>query len=364
MFRSLYIHVPFCNRKCDYCAFYSLGSSTAEQHRAYLDRIQADFIEWQPQCEPLESIFIGGGTPTALSPTELGRLLELVRTSFTLKNDCEWTCEATPDSLTNETIEALADGGVNRVSIGIQSFDDAELKAIGRRSSVRDVSEKVRMLRSNGIGNINFDFIYLIPGQTVESFASSLRKGLELCPEHVSAYALTLEERSILAKRIDAVDDTAFEQFWDTADDVLGRAGLERYEISNFAQKGKRCRHNEEIWHGQTYLGCGPAATSFDGETRFTQPPNLAQWLRHEPPERDTLPQRERACEILAFGMRTTDGWNWNRFTERTGFDPMVLRGEQLFTLKKRGLLDVDSTGARPTRLGLLFNDDILSELI
>ena len=364
MFRSLYIHVPFCDRKCDYCAFYSLGASTVEQHRDYLDRIQTDFIEWQHRCEPLESVFIGGGTPTVLSSPELKRLLDLVKETFTLTADCEWTCEATPDSLTPEIIETLASGGVNRVSIGIQSFDEAERAAIGRRSSVRSLDKTIRALRENGIGNINFDFIYLIPGQTITSFSESLAKGLEFEPTHVSAYALTREERSVLAKRIDTLDDSLFEQFWDTADNVLQDAGLERYEISNFAMPGRRCRHNDDIWHGQTYLGCGPAATSFDGATRFTQPPSLPRWLRHEPPENDVLPQRERACEILAFGMRTTDGWSWSGFTGRTGFDPLELRGPQLLELKRKGLLDMDDSGAWPTRLGLLFNDDLLSELI
>ena len=364
MFNSLYIHVPFCNRKCDYCAFYSIGASTSEQHRDYLKRLQEDFLQWRPQCAPLESVFIGGGTPTALSPAELKSLLALVRETFTLTDDCEWTCEATPDSLTPEIIETLASGGVNRVSIGIQSFDDAERAAIGRRSSVHGLDKIIRALRENGIGNINFDFIYLIPGQTVASFSDSLKKGLEFEPTHVSAYALTREEHSVLAKRMDAVDDSLFEAFWDTADTVLQSAGITRYEISNFAMPGRRCRHNDDIWHGQTYLGCGPAATSFDGATRFTQPPNFAQWLRHEPPENDVLPPKERACEILAFGMRTTDGWNWSDFTVRTGFDPLDLRGSQLLKLKRNGLLDMDDLGAKPTRLGLLFNDDLLAELI
>ncbi|MBP5641036.1 MAG: radical SAM family heme chaperone HemW [Victivallales bacterium] len=364
MYRSLYVHVPFCFRKCDYCAFYSLGSSTAEQHDAYLKRIQEEFRDNQRHCQPLQSVFIGGGTPTALSPDELSCLLTSIKDSFILADNCEWTCECTPDSLSDSIIAVMAEHGVNRVSIGIQSFHEDELTAIGRRSSIRNLEQIVGRLRRSGIGNINFDFIFLIPGQTPETFADSLHKAVALAPTHVSTYALTREEHSILAKRLEVVDDTFFEQFWDTADTVLGNAGLHRYEISNFSREGFHCKHNDDIWHGQTYLGCGPAATSFDGTTRYTQPANFTQWLNHVSPEQDCLSPHDRACEILAFGMRTLNGWKWSDFTELTGYSPTELRAEQLKKLHVKGLIELDDEGARPTRLGLLFNDDVLAELI
>ena len=364
-YTSLYVHVPFCNRKCDYCAFYSLGHADPDLRRRYLDRLRDEFDANAGLCAPLDSIFIGGGTPTALAPGEMAELLHAIRTTFTLAPDCEWSSEANPESLTPEMAAVLAEGGVNRVSVGIQSFIPHERQAIGRRGSLDRLADSLDCLRRRHVDNLNLDLMFLLPGQTPDSFARSLRQALDLHPTHLSAYALTIEEHSILARRHPhQPDDELFVTFWDTADRLLATAGLQRYEISNFALPGRRCRHNDDIWHGATYLGCGPSATSFDGLTRFTQPHSLNAWLHAEPPERDELPPPQRACEILAFGMRTLQGWNFDDFTARTGFDALDLRGNQLRQLRQRGLITLSDTAAAPTRDGLLFNDDLLIELI
>lgn len=364
MFTSLYIHVPFCHRKCDYCAFYSLGSSTAAQHDLYLDKLERDFAANAPACAPLQSVFIGGGTPSVLDTPELQRLLSAVHAHFILAPDCEWSCEANPESLTDDKLELFAQYGVTRISLGVQSFLPAERDAIGRRGSLDNLPHIRRTLECLAIREVNFDLMFLLPGQSPDSFAESLRRALDLAPTHLSAYALTIEEHSVLGKRHAAVDDTLFEAFWNTADNLLANAGLHRYEISNFALPGHRCRHNYDIWHGATYLGCGPAATSFDGHDRFTQPPSLTRWLDGEAPEHDALPPAERACEILAFAMRTTDGWDFRDFQRLTGFSAHDLRGSQLQRLSDQGLLTLSPHHAAPTRLGLLFNDTILENLI
>ena len=159
-------------------------------------------------------------------------------------------------------------------------------------------------------------------------------------------------------------DDADFERFWDLTDAMAGAAGLFRYEISNFAEEGCRCRHNWDVWHGRSYLGCGPAAASFDGCQRRNNPASLAAWLRKEAPQADVLSPESRACEILAFGMRTLDGWEWQEFEERTGFDARALRPEQIDKLQRKELVETDGRGMRPTRKGLLFNDDVLMELL
>lgn len=364
IFESLYVHVPFCNGKCDYCAFYSIGYHTIEQQRSYLKRILQDFRQYAPACAPLRSIFLGGGTPTALFPDILDTLLAAIHSSFTLAPDCEFTSESTPDSLTDETIAILAKHHVNRISIGVQSFIPEERCAIGRRGTLDNLPHIVETLKAYGIRNINFDLMFLLPGQTPKSFQKSLEHALAFEPTHLSAYALTLEEKSPLAHRLKDVDDTLFHEYWNTLDTTLAPNGLERYEISNFAQNGKCCRHNQDVWHGGTYLGCGPAATSFDGTDRFTQPSSLKLWLDGQSPDYDKIPKDQRAAEILAFAMRTTAGWDFDSFKNRTGFDPIALRGPQLEKLAAQKLITLTPASARPTPLGLIYNDTILEELI
>lgn len=362
-YESLYVHVPFCAAKCDYCAFYSAGGVAPARRRAYLDRLRVELAA-ASQAEPVASVFIGGGTPTLLEPAELDELLGLVKDHFPLAPDGEWTVECNPESLDRAKIDLLAGHGVNRVSLGVQSFRPELRGTLGRRGNPGDLPATLAHVRNAGIGRQNLDLIYAIPGQSLGLWREDLVRAADLGVGHVSAYALTIEEGTHLASRLDAPDDSAFEAMWDLADEVLGGTGLHRYEISNFARPGEECRHNLAIWHGGTYLGCGPAATSFDGCDRWSQPPSLDDWLAGLPPERDELPPRERACEILAFGFRTLDGWQWSAFRARTGHDALDLRGPELAELVRHGLLAPSGDGLAPTRKGLLLNDSLLAALL
>jgi oxygen-independent coproporphyrinogen-3 oxidase len=363
-YESLYLHVPFCAAKCDYCAFYSEPCSSPEPRRCYLDHLRGQ-LEAEAQDASLGSVFIGGGTPTLLPPAELRELLQMVRTSFRLAPGYEWTVEANPDSLTEARIEALAAGGVTRVSLGVQSFRRSLRERLGRRGELGDFQQTLGRFRAAGIERQNLDLIYAIPGQSLADWREDLRRAVDLGVEHVSAYALTLEEGTRLAARSQELsDDDCFEAMWDAAEEILGEGGLARYEISNFARPGAECRHNVAIWYGGTYLGLGPAATSFDGVTRWTQVASLADWLAGASPEEDVLPGKERACEILAFGFRTVAGWDWEAFKARTGFDPYELRGNELNELVEQGLLAPRSGGLAPTRVGLLLNDSVIGALL
>ena len=362
MFNSLYIHVPFCNGKCAYCAFYSIRPN-AELRAQYLKHLKCELVENAPQCGVLNSIFVGGGTPSVLDLREWEEIFNVIHGNFTLAEKHEWSVEANPESLSPELIRLWAANGVNRISIGIQAFQENLRKTIGRQGTLEKLPQLVECIHSC-IPELNFDLIYNSPCQTLEDWRSSLKHALQFSPTHLSAYALTLEENTRLAKNMASLEDVDFTAFWDMADDVLADANIKRYEISNFAIPGHECRHNLEIWKGATYLGCGPAATSFDGTDRFTNPPSLSRWLQKEPPETDSLPEERRACEILAFGMRTVSGWNWNDFKSRTGFDAEQLRGAQLAKLCRLGLLEQTCDGTRPTRQGLLFNDDVVMELL
>ncbi|MBO4344498.1 MAG: radical SAM family heme chaperone HemW, partial [Victivallales bacterium] len=325
MFESLYIHVPFCNGKCDYCAFYSEPLATPSEMHAYTERLCTELREHSGHCSPLSSVFVGGGTPSVLPQDEWRRIFETIHGCFRFEDGCEWTCEANPDSLTPSLVECWAENGVNRISLGVQAFQQDLRDRIGRRGSLSRLQELVAAIAASGIRRFNFDLIFNIPGQNMRQWRETLEMALAFNPEHISAYALTVEEGTRLAASCPEMDDSAFCDFWEETDNILALKGLHRYEISNFAKQACECRHNLNVWHGMTYLGCGPAATSFDGTDRWTNVSSLSDWLAGAAPEFDRIPRERRAAEILAFGMRTVGGWWWNEFQVRTGFDAMSL---------------------------------------
>ena len=364
---SLYIHVPFCHGgKCDYCAFYSLGNSSPELRAKYLVRLEEEFAIHAHDCEPLRSIFIGGGTPSALSAEELECLLAQVRKHFTLAPDCEWSMEANPDSLTTEKLQAALEGGVNRLSLGIQSFQPRLRELLGRRGSLENLSRLVQNARKLGLAKLNFDLIYDIPGQKLTEWDNDIHQALDLSPDHLSCYSLIFEEQTTLAKRLAALpDDELFLQCWHRNDEFLGAHGLPRYEISNFAAPENRCRHNWEVWHGQTYLGCGPAAVSFDGEDRPANPADLAGWLNHLPPVHDRISPEARKREIFAFAFRTTDGWTWDLLQNTLDLTRNDLeQNKTIIDTIRQNMIILDNSGIRPTPLGLRFNDQLLEALL
>ncbi len=210
------------------------------------------------------------------------------------------------------------------------------------------------------------DLIYAIPDQTMAAWENDLRRALDCGIVHVSTYALTSEEGTALARRgAKPVDDALSTDMWELAETVAAQYGLARYEVSNLARPGHACRHNLDIWHGATYLGCGPAAASFDGELRWTNPPDLKRWLDSAAPrEEDALPAPARAAELLAFGLRTVSGWERASFGDCTGFDYLELRGDILRSLAAEGLLVLTPERVCPTRLGLLFADHVARELL
>ncbi len=330
----------------------------------YISRLREELQAGAPQCVPLQTIFVGGGTPSVLTVAEWEELFACIRENFTLTADVEWTCEANPESLTPELVECWASHGVNRVSIGVQAFQPHLRQTIGRRGTLQALPALVKCLRDNGIQRLNFDLIFNIPGQSLADWQDTLSRALDFSPTHLSCYALTLEEGTRLAQHLPPLSDELFLELWDMTDRLCAQLNYSRYEISNFAVSGKECRHNYRIWKGATYLGCGPAAASFDGVNRFSNPASLDDWLRHVPPEIDHLPPDKRAAEILATGMRTLDGWSWKEFHAATSCDARTLRPNAIHRLEKLGLIQLSPTGMRPTRQGLLFNDDLAMELL
>ncbi len=362
MYSSLYIHVPFCAAKCDYCGFYSVCDQGG--HADYLEHLEDEMARYSRECLPLESIFVGGGTPSLLTPEEWRRMDAAVKRYFTFAADCEYSTEANPESISSEHIECWRECGVNRVSMGIQAFAPEDRAAIGRRGTLNRLENIVSELDAAGIVRRNFDLIFNLPGQKPEKWVEALERAAALGATHISTYELMVEKGTPLAGRgVHCGDEESFLRLWALTGDTLGKLGFSRYEISNFARDREECRHNLNIWKGATYLGCGPAAWSFDGIERRGNPAYLELWLNNAPPEIDRLDKEGRAAEILAFGMRVVKGWTWQEYRNATGFDAIELRGKQLCELEKDGLVTLSDTGTAPTEKGLLFNDCILEKL-
>jgi oxygen-independent coproporphyrinogen-3 oxidase len=361
----LYVHVPFCRAKCAYCAFYSEVLRGPDRVALYLQALAAECARLAPAAGRLDSVFIGGGTPTLLGAVDLARLLGLIRQSFDVDVAAEFTVEANPDTLDAAVVEALAAGGVNRVSMGVQSFRTEVRQTLGRQGEALRAPAAVAALRAAGIRRLNADLMYHIPGQTVDQWTADLRQVLDLGITHLSAYALTLEEGTRLAAAaVPLPAEDVFEAMWQACDSVAATYGLKRYEVSNFACPGDECRHNLGIWYGDAYAGCGPAAASFDGVRRWTQPADLDRWLAGAPPDLDEIRPAARAAEILAFGLRTAAGWNLARFRQVTGMDPDQICPGVLDPLVALGLLQRSSDTIQPTPAGLLLNDAIAERII
>jgi oxygen-independent coproporphyrinogen-3 oxidase len=310
-------------------------------------------------------VYIGGGTPSSLDESELERLLRALRGTFELSPEAEFSVECNPGSLAPARAGALALQGVNRVSLGIQSFDPGLRQTLGRKGSLRDLHDILAVLRSLGLANIGADLIYGIPGQSLPAWRDDLRRACDLGIVHLSTYELTIEEGARLAgKGIPPVDEDRALDMWHVTAEVASEYGLKRYEVSNLAGPDFECRHNDAVWHGGTYLGLGPAASSYDGDARWTNPWDLDRWLAGGESARDVLPPEKRAAEVLGFGLRTVRGWTAEEFRRRTGSDYLKIRGSALRELAREGLLEITGWGVRPTGRGLLLADYVARTLL
>jgi len=361
--RNLYVHVPFCAGKCDYCAFYSVPVPDTAPMRLWLDRILRQLEENAPRLGTAETVYFGGGTPSLLPEDILLRLFAAVRE--TAPRASEISIEANPFTVTPEKAAVLT-SFANRVSLGVQTFDRSLLESIGRRSHAGpDPREAVRNLREAGLRNLGLDLMYALPGETPELWRRDLELALELGPEHVSAYSVTPEPGTPFAARVAGTpeDDAASEAMWEQAGEILGKAGLPRYEISNYARPGFESRHNSNVWHGQTYLGLGPAACSFDGTDRWTQTADLRAWLDGTPPEYDRIPRRARLGEILMMGLRTVRGWTREEYEAAAGCSWDCFE-EELNALAGRGLVKLSDDAVVPAERGLAFWNDVAESLV
>lgn len=277
---SLYIHIPFCAAKCAYCDFYS-GPLRAD-HGHYVDALRREWMMRRDEIgSPVKTIYVGGGTPSLLNPDVVARFADWLPTGPDVS---EFTVEMNPDDVTPQLVEAWQRLGCNRISMGVQSLVDTELKAVGRRHTSAQVGEAYKVIRQCGVGNVSLDLIYGLPGQTPDTWLQSLDGVLDMAPEHLSAYMLSYEPGTRLtaalnAGHIEACPDDVLVAMYEALCQRTRQAGFEHYEISNFAKPGYRARHNSAYWDFSPYVGLGPGAHSFDGSVRRYNPSNLRQWL-------------------------------------------------------------------------------------
>jgi len=360
--KNLYIHVPFCAEKCAYCAFYS-AVGKEDLVDLFLKKLERQFVESSDICEPLQTIYIGGGTPTLLTATQLEWLFTSIRSSFQICSDAEISIECNPETLDAEKARVISQHAT-RVSMGLQTFDAVHRKMIGRSGSTDSVFAAIDLLKKSDFTNVSLDLIYAIPNQTLDDCERDLRAVAELGVNHVSAYSLSVEEGAELSGTNceEAESDISFEM-WELAEKVLSEYDLKRYEISNYAKPGFECRHNSNIWAGQSYLGLGPSAVSFDGEKRWEQAASIDAWLRDKSPEFDIIDSESRAREIFIMGLRTSKGWDRKQFEDATGFDYTPwLSALDLF--EAHNFVNISDHSISLTAEGLAFWNTIAEELV
>ena len=371
---GIYIHIPFCKRRCIYCDFFSTTQS--EKKSTYIHALcqELDMRKDYLEGEDIETIYLGGGTPSQLTQKELEEIFSSLYNIYKVKEDAEITLEANPDDLTPEYIHMLRTLPINRISMGIQTFQEETLKLLHRRHTAQQAIEAVQHCREAGFLNISIDLMYGLPGETLETWKEDLQQAIALHPEHISAYHLIYEEGTALWKlreqnQVEEADEDLSVTLFKTLIEELTHAGYEHYEISNFCLPGLHSRHNSSYWTGKKYLGCGPSAHSFNGTSRQWNVASLDKYIQ-------SIQQGELDYEIEELDIYT----RYNDFvitTIRThlGMSLSHLRstyGENLYQYCLRmakphleqGVLEIKEDTLKLTKEGIFISDGIMSDLL
>lgn len=367
---ELYIHIPFCVRKCAYCDFLS-ASGSEEAKASYTEALLREIEAVKTEKREVSSIFVGGGTPSALSPSLMGDIFEKIHKSFSVAPDAEITIEANPGTLSKEKLFLYRNVGINRLSLGLQSPEAAELKSLGRIHTYEEFLESFSLAREAGFQNINVDLMCALPDQTYEGWIRNLRKVAALHPEHISAYSLIIEEGTPFAKRkLNLPDeDTEYRMYEDTAG-ILAEYGYEQYEISNYAKKDLACQHNVGYWTRKEYLGLGLGAASLWGNQRFSNTSDFSAYLKESgSPEkirenRETLSLEDEMSEFMFLGLRMTEGVSKAEFLEGFGTPIESVYGNVLDKYKSVGLLEEKEGRIFLTRAGIHVSNGVMAEFL
>lgn len=369
---GIYIHIPFCKQACHYCDFHF--STSLANKEPMLDaiikelRLRKNYLSNQP----VETIYLGGGTPSMMDYDGLRKLMDTLSENFEVDKNPEITIEANPDDLTLQKITELQRAGFNRLSIGIQSFRDQDLKMMNRAHTSQQADYAVKASQDKGFENITIDLIYSIPGMDSDGWKQNLDTALQLNIQHLSAYSLTIEPRTVFGhrektKKLIAVDQSISEEQFLYMVDTMKVHGFEHYEVSNFGLPGFHSRHNTSYWKGSHYLGLGPSAHSFDGESRQWNISNNTQYIAGANSgklhfEKETLDKRSKLNEYIMTGLRTSRGIDLKYITQEFGFDFANEYDEKIHQLENEGKLIAENGVIRLSTTGLLFADGIASD--
>jgi oxygen-independent coproporphyrinogen III oxidase len=376
MLPGVYIHVPFCRTKCTYCAFLS-GDYDEALSAQYLEKLEGEIVDTgRLDGRPaVDTVYFGGGTPSLIPAHELVRILAAVRTAFDVVTDAEITVEMNPGTLTPEKLAAYRGAGVSRASVGVQSFDDAELAAIGRVHDASEARRAVELLRAAGFDNVSLDLIAGLPNQSLGVWQRSVESAIDLHPDHLSLYILELHPGTKLAREVEAGrterpdDELAVEAYYWMID-RLDEAGFEQYEISNFARRlggggDLRSRHNEKYWLDVPYYGFGAGAHGYTGAERRANVRSIRGYAeRGAAPERTPIGSRDRATEALFLGLRRTEGVDLGSFATRYGVRILDDYADDLAPLVAAGLVDTTNGRIRLTRKGLVLSNEVFAAFV
>lgn len=378
---ALYLHIPFCAARCHYCDFFTFAG---KEHLIdeYVSALcsELSFLS-QEHDVSVKTIFFGGGTPSILEPAHFEKIFNALHKYFTIIPDAEVTVECNPGTLTPDKVKCLKSCSVNRISLGVQSFNDETLKFLGRIHTSRQVVENYDLLREIGFNNINMDFISSIPGMLFSGWESALKKAVCLAPEHISAYNFILEEETKfyelhLKGKLQTPDEDEEARQYDFTREFLSRHGYGHYEISNFSKPGLECKHNLIYWHNENYLGAGPSACSHINGVRLENERDLHKYIEvyKEPREQgikgeqkstpEPLTQNIQITDTLIMGLRLTEGISFHEFENRFGASLEELHGKTIRKFMKLGLLETREGALRFTTKGLFLSNEVLSELL
>ena len=373
---GLYIHIPFCRQKCLYCDFPSWAGKEG-QMQGYVDALTKEIRNRGKEYtdRKVVSVFFGGGTPTTLSVPMLEQLMQAVFESWDIAEDAEITTEANPGTLDGEMAVALKKMGFNRLSMGVQAWQNRLLKDLGRIHTIESFQENYKAVREAGFDNVNTDLMFALPNQTMADWQETVRNIVALNPEHISAYSLILEEGTPFFDRYEkgelepAAEELDREMYY-WAVDYLAKMGYGQYEISNFAKKGRQSRHNRIYWQAEEYLGMGLGAHSYmDGE-RFHNRYDLQEYIDAEgevsllKEDVEVITEEDALAEFMFLGLRLTEGVSFARFRERFGQEMKNIYGRQIEELVKDGLLKEDEIGIRLTVRGVDISNVVFEKFL
>ena len=374
---GLYIHIPYCIHKCGYCDFNSHPIKQDEMNH-YIDALVAEmkhYAKTYSNTNIIRTIFLGGGTPTTLTVYQLERILKECVSEFTVASDAEITIEANPATIDIEQLKSIRQTGYNRISIGVQSFDKAELKLLDRAHGPEEIHSTVDRARKAGFDNLSLDLMFAVPNQSLSSWESNLNKALEKNPEHLSTYNLTIEQGTAFSKlqsngKLIMPDDDHQLELYKRTIERLTKKGFHHYEISNFARRGKECKHNITYWENKNTLGLGAGASSYMNGTRFKNINLPAHYIRQVKEKKiavehsETLEPRQAMGETIMLGLRLLQGISIHQFEKRFQISFINLFRNIISSLKEKELVIIEKDYLRLSQKGLFWADSVTLEFI